>query len=124
MCRETIRNETKLSAVFVLRHVPKCCIFHTDKLGSDLIDILYFLKLNRLVSMRTYFCNLRPSLKLMLPVKFLAEQNDFLLHHAVISFCRWAEKLLTVGNFTSPLKLFNLAAIDIRGVNCLPRFLS
>ena len=28
--------------------------------------------------------------------------------------------LFTVGNFTPPLKLFSLAAIDIRDVNCLP----
>ena len=32
----------KPSAVFVLRHIPECFIFHTDKLGSALIDILYF----------------------------------------------------------------------------------
>ena len=31
--------------------------------------------------------------------------------------------MFIVGNFTPPLKLFSLAAIDIRGVNCLPCFI-
>ena len=29
----------KPSAVFVSRHVPKCFIFHTDKLGGALISL-------------------------------------------------------------------------------------
>ena len=39
-----IKHESKMNAVFVLRHVPKC-FFHTDKLGGALLDILYFLKI-------------------------------------------------------------------------------
>ena len=43
-------------AVFVSRHTPSWFIFHKDKLGGALIDILYFLKLKfhkRLSGMRT-----------------------------------------------------------------------
>ena len=59
-------------AVFVLRHVPECFIFHADKLAGALIDILYFRFasalscLNKIDGRRTSFYNVSPSLKLML----------------------------------------------------------
>ena len=67
-----------------------------------------------MVTMRTSFYNLSPNLKLVLRVKFLAERDDFLLHQCC-DFIKWADRgvLFTVANFTPPLKLFSLAAIDI-----------
>ena len=81
-----IQHSASPRAVFVWRLVPECFIFHTDKLGGALIDILYFRFasalscLNKIDGMHTSFYNLSTSLKLMLRVNFLAERDNFLLH--------------------------------------------
>ncbi len=65
--KRQIQHEAKPSAVFVSRHISECFIFHTDKLGGALIDILYFhftsalSCLNKIDGMHTSFYNLRKS---------------------------------------------------------------
>ena len=99
-----------------LRHVPECFIFCTDKLGTALIDILYFhftsalSCLNKIDGMRTSFYNLRksrPKINVASKIQFLTP--SMLWFHLVGGL----RSVVYCWQFHTSLKLFSLAAIDI-----------